>query len=272
MTIAQNVGYVFLQDEQYIYYTESDDDSTIKRVNRSDRKIKTLCTIDNRSVLKMVDEGSRVFVATIDKNDTLGRIFGYDAYGYYVDKSIEGSYYEGPGLYTNTTKYGYGIASSVVDHKLLRDTVSEIDIVAKNGNKVELTTVSGWSGSEIGEFAVHRESTDNGDEILKLGYYSGETGDFQTIAIVNEANVLWTATIGKDGRVYYIDTNPDTNQKELHSVSTSGSGDIKVEKIFGAGEFNVDLDKTGSANMNSTMIFYTYDNDNITVQYRYDIQ
>ena len=45
--------------------------------------------------------------------------------------------------------------------------------------------------------------------------YSAETGELIKVAKVNDGGALWTVTIGKDGKIYYIDTDKETGNRHI---------------------------------------------------------
>ena len=275
MKIADNVGDVFLQDEKFIYFTEADDETTLKKVRRADRKVSTVCTFDGRKVLKVIDEeeSNRLYVAVIDDSD-LSIIFGGEPEAYFVSKnsSIDGTSNlkeTAPVAYPKMEDGGYQMAAKYIGRTFLRNTVSRVDIIAKNGTTTEMKTDVGWNGDEIGEFAIHDETNPDGDTVHNLGYYSAETGEFVKLTKVINEYAVWTTALRKDGRIYFVDQDKNTGIKQLCSVAKTG-GDKRVEKNFAEGEFNVDMNNTGVADMNGTMIFYSFSDDNIQVQLRYD--
>ena len=275
MKIASNVGDVFLQDEKYIYFVESDDETTLKKVRKFDKKVSTVSTFDNRKIVNVIDElkNNRLYVAVID-NSSWAMILGSEPEGIYVQKQdevvgAENMNIEAPAEYISTTESGYKVQMGYVGRSFLRGTVNGMKMIAKNGTTTEMLTDVGWNGSLIGEFVIHNEQNQDGDTVHSLGYYSAETGEFIKLTQVENEYAVWTTTIGKDGRIYYIDIDKDSGNKKLCSVSSAG--DVKVEKEFKDGEFNVDMNNTGVATMNSTMIFYSFTDDQIQVQLRYDI-
>lgn len=269
MTIAKGVGDVFLEDDDSFYYTDKNDSSTLKVINRKTRKSKELCSLEYTQIFNVFDDGDSV---TIAGGEGVPRVL-VDPVVYKVSKetnesgSISVTKLDST-LITRDDGFGYKTSVEIVGQSFLRTSVSEVNLIAKNGTIVKLESESGYVSNVNGRMAIHKNDQDK----YVLGYYSAEDGSFIEIADVNEEYSVWTSTYGQNGRVYYIDLNSETGNKELRSVLADGSKDVKVEKVFDKGQFNIDLNQTGAATMNSTMIFYSYSGDDIQVEYRYDIK
>lgn len=262
--IEEDIYHVFLQDDQYIYYTTRFDKTMLKRINRQTLDAEFFCDFDSE-VTCVRRYNDKLFVARYINTNLW---FSYREY-YWVnfDGKIEDSLglnipYD-QGLLMDAGEYQYKMVP--MDETALKTTVASIALHVNDEWKS--ISADGFSIKSNGIYIVQKPDLLS-DDPIRLCFINPSTGESKELMELNKAGTLYTIRETATGDWYYLDQVDD----EIHVVKTDSTFTAKqIVDTLDAKKYGLNVDKCSVLAVDNTLMFYQMDGNKVISIYRLEL-
>lgn len=272
--VLENVDICFANDEQYLYFRASFDDTVVQRLDRKELKISDFLDLEQK-VRYLANSGETFYV--VEGNDGfLDFLFGGPTcYYYVVDRN--GAILENYGSEPTVSQYEmwefdtYFSARHMIAAGHLYDSVRDLYWVSKDKSSqvlVECISGTGFKQSEEGIFTVQENDTQQPGS-CKIVLYRAEDGVPVFVTTAEHNRAFFTFCQSETGAWYFFDQ--DSDSLTLYTMDENFEHKTAV-KTFLNEEFPCNMNDCSMTMMDNRLYFYTMaDNLESAVIYRYDL-
>lgn len=271
--ILNSLNWCLHMDEKYFYYVPSDDNKSIRILDRETLNSTQFATFNEPVELLIEQENN--YMAVTKENDIFALLGGAPNNYYLLNK--DGSIAQEYGSNISVENYpvsksddgSYYTAIKYMSNGYLRGTADEVYI--KHGNTfTKAEGISGWSTENDGVITTHNnEEKSEGSLPYEIVLYNGQTGEETTLVQVHSNQAFFTMCQDDHKNWWYFDQTDD--ELILYTLS-NGSTEPQEVKKFDLTKMQCDLENCGMEIMDNRIYFYSMpDSTTANALYRYDL-
>lgn len=252
--IMNNIKYVLMLNENYIYYVPAFSPNEIYRIDRTELKKEKFVQLEDNVEFMMEEKEGELFVIT-EKEDMFSFLFGTEVIYYRLakDGTIRNRY-EGEITPENCMLEemdNYIVSYKLISNGYLRTNAQEVYWMSPNKTKhINTEGTAGWAPKEIGIFVTQEREDGKFDIVL----YRANDGKEQRIVTVNNKYAFFSLLQDKRGNWYYIDQTE--KELELYKLVKGFSRKELLEKIS-LKDVPCNLEQCSMEIVNNRLFFYT---------------